>query len=99
MSQNGQFDALLIGAGPSGSTAAALLAEHGHNVLLIEREKFPRYHIGESLLPFTYEPLKRLGLIQRPICLQHRQGVAAVLLQHPLRRRRGTDMAGVTLRV
>ena len=53
MSQNGQFDALLIGAGPSGSTAAALLAEHGHNVLLIEREKFPRYHIGESLLPFT----------------------------------------------
>ena len=65
MSQNGQFDALLIGAGPSGSTAAALLAEHGHNVLLIEREKFPRYHIGESLLPFTFEPLKRLGLIER----------------------------------
>ena len=65
MNQNGQFDALLIGAGPSGSTAAALLAEHGHNVLLIEREKFPRYHIGESLLPFTFEPLKRLGLIER----------------------------------
>ena len=34
-------------------------------MLLIEREKFPRYHIGESLLPFTYEPLKRLGLIER----------------------------------
>ena len=65
MSDNGQYDALLIGAGPSGSSAAALLAEHGHNVLLIEREKFPRYHIGESLLPFTYEPLKRLGLIER----------------------------------
>ena len=65
MSDNGQYDALLIGAGPAGSSAAALLAEHGHNVLLIEREKFPRYHIGESLLPFTYEPLKRLGLIER----------------------------------
>jgi len=65
MSDNGQYDALLIGAGPSGSSAAALLAEYGHNVLLIEREKFPRYHIGESLLPFTHEPLKRLGLIER----------------------------------
>jgi len=65
MKPNRQYDALLIGAGPSGSTAAALLAEYGHNVLLIEREKFPRYHIGESLLPFTYEPLKRLGLIER----------------------------------
>ncbi len=65
MKPNRQYDALLIGAGPSGSSAAALLAEYGHNVLLIEREKFPRYHIGESLLPFTYEPLKRLGLIER----------------------------------
>ena len=65
MNNNEQFDALLIGAGPAGSSAAALLAEQGHNVLLIEREKFPRYHIGESLLPFTYEPLKRLGLINR----------------------------------
>jgi len=57
------YDAVVIGAGPAGSTAAALLAEHGHRVLLLEREKFPRYHIGESLLPFTYYPLKRLGLI------------------------------------
>tara|TARA_B100000029_G_scaffold515067_1_gene620354 strand:- start:1220 stop:2491 length:1272 start_codon:yes stop_codon:yes gene_type:complete len=65
MNNNEQYDALLIGAGPAGSSAAALLAEQGHNVLLIEREKFPRYHIGESLLPFTYEPLKRLGLINR----------------------------------
>ena len=65
MSDSGQYDVLLIGAGPSGSSAAALLAEYGYNVLLIEREKFPRYHIGESLLPFTHEPLKRLGLIER----------------------------------
>ena len=57
------YDAILIGAGPAGSSAATILAEKGHNVLLIEREKFPRYHVGESLLPFTFEPLKRLGLI------------------------------------
>src|SRR5216117_2020128 len=57
------FDALIIGGGPAGSAAAAVLAEHGHQVLLLEREKFPRYHIGESLLPFTFQPLQRLGLI------------------------------------
>src|SRR5438128_7003570 len=59
------YDALLIGGGPAGSAAAAVLAEHGHNVLLLEREKFPRYHIGESLLPFTFQPLQRLGLIEK----------------------------------
>src|SRR5881396_2722719 len=59
------FDALIIGGGPAGSAAAAVLAEHGHKVLLLEREKFPRYHIGESLLPFTFQPLERLGLIDK----------------------------------
>ena len=58
-------DALIIGAGPAGSAAGAILAEYGHRVLLLEREKFPRYHIGESLLPFTFQPLQRLGLIGR----------------------------------
>lgn len=59
------FDALVIGGGPAGSSAAAILAEYGHRVLVIEREKFPRYHVGESLIPFTYEPLQRLGMIPR----------------------------------
>lgn len=59
------FDTLVIGAGPSGSAAAALMAEQGLRVLVLEREKFPRYHIGESLLPFTCFPLKRLGLHDR----------------------------------
>src|SRR3954469_23163219 len=59
------YDAILIGGGPAGSPAAAILAEYGHRVLVLEREKFPRYHIGESLIPFTYGPLKRLGLIPK----------------------------------
>jgi len=57
------YDAIIIGAGPAGSAAGAMLAERGHRVLIVEREKFPRYHIGESLLPFTFQPLERLGLI------------------------------------
>ncbi|MFN7139790.1 MAG: NAD(P)/FAD-dependent oxidoreductase [Limisphaerales bacterium] len=60
-----KFDAIIIGAGPAGSSAAAVLAEKGHRVLVLEREKFPRYHIGESLLPFTYGPLERLGLVEK----------------------------------
>ncbi len=57
------FDALIIGGGPSGASSAAILAEYGHRVLVLEREKFPRYHIGESMIPFTYQPMERLGLI------------------------------------
>ena len=59
------YDVVIIGAGPAGSAAAALLAEQGHAVLVLEREKFPRYHIGESLLPSTFYPLRRLGLIEK----------------------------------
>jgi flavin-dependent dehydrogenase len=58
-------DVIVIGAGPAGSAAGALLAEQGLRVVMLEREKFPRYHIGESLLPFTCFPLKRLGLLDR----------------------------------
>ncbi len=61
--RNQNYDALIIGGGPAGASAAAILAEYGHRVLVLEREKFPRYHIGESMIPFTYGPLERLGLI------------------------------------
>ena len=47
------------------SFATTILADYGHRVLVLEREKFPRYHIGESLIPFTYQPLHRLGLIPK----------------------------------
>jgi flavin-dependent dehydrogenase len=56
-------DVAIIGGGPSGATAACVLAEYGHRVVVLEREKFPRYHIGESMIPFTYPPLERIGLI------------------------------------
>jgi flavin-dependent dehydrogenase len=62
---NTNYDAIVIGGGPAGSSVSAILAEYGHRVLVLEREKFPRYHIGESLIPFTYQPLKRLGMIPK----------------------------------
>src|SRR5271155_2852889 len=65
MENNNSFDTIIIGAGPAGSSSAAILAGYGHRALILEREKFPRYHIGESLLPFTFQPLERLGLIDK----------------------------------
>jgi flavin-dependent dehydrogenase len=57
------YDAIVIGGGPGGSTVSALLAEYGHRVLLLERESGPRYHIGESLIPYTWFTLNRLGVV------------------------------------
>lgn len=59
------YDIIIIGAGPAGCTAGAILAEQGHRVLILEKETFPRYIVGESLLPFCYFTLKRLGLIEK----------------------------------
>ncbi len=59
---NPAWDALVVGGGPAGSTAANLLAREGHRVLLIERETFPRFHVGESLLPRDLPLFERLGL-------------------------------------
>ena len=55
------FDVAVIGGGPGGSSAATALARRGRKVLLLEREQFPRFHIGESQLPWTNEVLRELG--------------------------------------
>src|SRR6266403_4717340 len=59
------YDVGIIGGGPAGSTAAALLARANRRVVLFEREKFPRFHIGESLLPFSMKAFTRLGLHEK----------------------------------
>ena len=59
------YDVIIIGGGPSGSTVAALVAEKGHSVLLLERDPLPRFKIGESLMPATYWTFKRLGVLGR----------------------------------
>ena len=59
------FDVAIIGGGPAGSVAAALLARAGRRVIVRERDKFPRFHIGESLLPFSMQAFTRLGLHEK----------------------------------
>lgn len=57
-------DVVVIGGGPSGSTVATLLAQRGHSVTLFERARFPRDHVGESLLPYCYGILEELGVLE-----------------------------------
>jgi flavin-dependent dehydrogenase len=56
---------IVIGGGPGGSTVSTLIAQHGHKVVLFERERFPRFHIGESLIPETYWVLERLNMLPK----------------------------------
>lgn len=60
-----EADVVICGGGPAGSTAAILLARAGRRVVVIERERFPRFHIGESLLPWNLPIFERLGVLSK----------------------------------
>ncbi|HTB34760.1 MAG TPA: FAD-dependent monooxygenase, partial [bacterium] len=78
MTQNVTTDVVVFGAGPSGASAAALLNRLGHQVLVLERQNFPRFSIGESMLPQVMGLLEESGLL-RPIVeagFQYKNGAA-----------------------
>jgi len=58
-------DVIVIGGGPAGSTVSTLIAQRGYRVELFERDRFPRFHIGESLIPETYWVLERLNMLPK----------------------------------
>jgi flavin-dependent dehydrogenase len=58
-----RVEVAVIGGGPAGATAAAVAAQRGRQVALFERERFPRFHVGESLIPETFGVFERLGML------------------------------------
>lgn len=62
------YDVVVIGGGPAGCATATLCAQTGLRVVLVEREKFPRFRVGESLMPATYWSFERLGMLDKMRC-------------------------------
>src|SRR5689334_21917736 len=81
--QTTKTDVVVIGGGPAGSTVSTLIAQKGYKVKLFEREKFPRFHIGESLIPETYWVLERLKMLpkMKQSCFVHKHSVQFVNAQ------------------
>lgn len=65
MKNRTDYDVIIIGGGPAGATAATFLQKQGHQCLILEQSKFPRYHIGESLIPHTHGIFKRMGMLPK----------------------------------
>src|SRR5919197_4012335 len=59
------YDVIVMGGGPAGSTVASILSREGRKVILFEKEIFPRHHIGESLMTDTYWTFQRMGLLEK----------------------------------
>ena len=62
---DGKYDCIVVGGGPAGATCATILAQHNRRVLVLEKSRFPRHHIGESLMPHTYGMFERLGMLKK----------------------------------
>jgi flavin-dependent dehydrogenase len=75
-----QCEVVIIGAGPAGAVAAALLRQQGRHVIVLEREQFPRFSIGESLLPQSMQYIEQAGMLQAVVeaGFQHKNGAAFV---------------------
>ncbi|MEO8295388.1 MAG: NAD(P)/FAD-dependent oxidoreductase, partial [Gemmatimonadota bacterium] len=80
-----KFDVIVMGGGPGGSSAAAILAREGLKVLVLEREKFPRFHIGESLLPAAWELWDKIGVTKdiEEAGFVLKQGIMFGMFQNP----------------
>ena len=65
LTSTSQYDCVVVGAGPGGCATATLVAKAGYSTLLVEREKVPRFHVGESLMPEVYWTLERLGVLPK----------------------------------
>src|SRR6266853_3169654 len=65
MEMHTNFDVIVMGGGPAGSSIASILAREGRSVVLFEKERFPRHHIGESLMTDTYWTFKRMGFLEK----------------------------------
>ncbi|MDG2206543.1 MAG: NAD(P)/FAD-dependent oxidoreductase [Pirellulales bacterium] len=76
------FDCVVLGAGPAGTAAAALVSDAGFRTLLVERDAMPRFHVGESLMPETYWPLKRLGVLERLKTSRHTPKHSVQFINH-----------------
>jgi flavin-dependent dehydrogenase len=90
------FDFAVAGGGPAGTSAAIALAQRGHSVILLERDKFPRFHIGESLLSTANDHFAELGLAAKMEAANFPVKWGARLFTHDGLSGRGVDFASVT---